>query len=1182
MRQAALAALLSLGLATAAAAQAPLTFEQRVSCREKVEDVYWAHRLWPRENRAPKPPRAAVVPRKAVARRVEEALRYEAALAAVWSTPLAPEVIQAEIDREARSTRDPAMLSALWTALGNDPYLVAECLVRPELADRRIKELYAAGRRPQQAFSEWWQGVRERFAPGAPAAGVYRLAALAGRAYADDTWGNPSNLALPTARSGHTAVWTGSEMIVWGGSTDGGELDLDSGGRYTPATDSWAAMSTTGAPVPRDSHTAVWTGSEMIVWGGAGLFVVGGSGGRYAPGTDSWVATGLTGAPAGRSHHTAVWTGTAMIVWGGFDGGDITGPGGALNDGGVYTPGTDSWTATNLAGAPGGRYLHTAVWTGTAMIVWGGCSGAPEALSDGGVYTPGTNSWVATNPAGAPEPRFYHTAVWTGTAMIVWGGFDGPGVLSGGTFLDDGGVYTPGTGSWTATRLLGAPAGRSLHQAVWTGSEMIVWGGSGDWFGADLFASGGRYAPETDSWTATSLTGAPSPRAGHTAVWTGSQMIVWGGDDSSPLAEASTGGRYTPETDGWAATSTTGAPAPQYDDATAVWTGSEMIVWGGGLDSGSRYAPGTDSWTVTSTAGAPAARSNHSAVWTGAEMIVWGGSGGGSNLDSGGRYNPGTDGWAAMSTTAAPEARSFHSAVWTGSEMIIWGGSDGSLLSSGGLYVPATDSWAATSTAGAPAPRSGHVALWTGSEMIIWGGSDSTFTNVNTGGRYAPGTDSWAATSTTGAPALNSVGVWTGDEMIVWGGSAGAGARYAPGTDSWSAVSTTGAPAPRNQPTAVWTGSEMIVWGGGDGFACVNSGGRYAPGSDSWQATSTTGAPEARFSHTAVWTGREMIVWGGKSGIDSGTLAALGNGGLYCAVADAPPVAFAQALVVAQNGTLPITLTATDPDGDALTYAIVASPAHGALSGTPPAVTYTPAAGYFGSDTFTFKANDGVLDSNVATLSLRVDGRPVANPQALVVAENGALPITLTATDPDGDALTYVIVGSSAHGALSGTPPAVTYTPAAGYFGSDSFTFKANDGLSDSNVAAVILAVMPPGHLLYTVAPCRLFDSRASTGSLPAGIEAIIQAAGHCGIPSTAKALVVNVTVVSPTTSGFLNLYPAPGNPPPTSISNFTAGQVRANNAVLQLSPNGSLVALFTMAAGAKADLLVDTAGYFQ
>jgi hypothetical protein len=321
-----------------------------------------------------------------------------------------------------------------------------------------------------------------------------------------------------------------------------------------------------------------------------------------------------------------------------------------------------------------------------------------------------------------------------------------------------------------------------------------------------------------------------------------------------------------------------------------------------------------------------------------------------------------------------------------------------------------------------------------------------------------------------------------------------------------------------------------------------------------------------------------MIVWGG----DSADGEEFGNGGLYCAVADAQPVADAQSLAVAENGSLPITLTATDPDGDTLVYAIVESPAHGVLSGTPPAVTYVPAAGYFGLDSFTFKVNDGLSDSNAAAISLRIDAPPVASGQSLAVAENGSLPITLGATDPDGDALTYAIVGNPAHGTLSGTPPAVTYAPAAGYLGLDSFTFKANDGVSDSNLATVAIAVRPGGNLFYTVAPCRLFDSRMATGPLPAGVEKVIQAAGHCGVPATARALVVNVTVVLATASGFLNLYPAPANPPPTSVANFAAGQVRANNAVLQLSQDGGLVALFTMGGGGMADLIVDTSGYFQ
>ena len=72
----------------------------------------------------------------------------------------------------------------------------------------------------------------------------------------------------PPGRSGHTAVWTGSEMIVWGGqSTTGGFLsDV---GRYNPAADTWTLMSTSGAPPGRSGHTAVWTGSEMIIWGGS-------------------------------------------------------------------------------------------------------------------------------------------------------------------------------------------------------------------------------------------------------------------------------------------------------------------------------------------------------------------------------------------------------------------------------------------------------------------------------------------------------------------------------------------------------------------------------------------------------------------------------------------------------------------------------------------------------------------------------------------------------------------------------------------------------------------------------------------------------------------------------------------------------------------------------------------------
>src|SRR5207248_10473029 len=85
-------------------------------------------------------------------------------------------------------------------------------------------------------------------------------------------------------------------------------------------------------------------------------------------------------------------------------------------------PGTDSWTATSTTSAPAGRYLHTAVWTGSEMIVWGGYNGSD--LNTGGRYNPGTDSWVATSTFNAPAARDSHAAVWTGSQMVVWGGFN--------------------------------------------------------------------------------------------------------------------------------------------------------------------------------------------------------------------------------------------------------------------------------------------------------------------------------------------------------------------------------------------------------------------------------------------------------------------------------------------------------------------------------------------------------------------------------------------------------------------------------------------------------------------------------------------------------------------------------------------------------------------------------------
>ena len=261
---------------------------------------------------------------------------------------------------------------------------------------------------------------------------------------------------------------------------------------------------------------------------------------------------------------------------------------------------------------------------------------------------------------------------------------------------------------------------------------MIIWGGWNGEGTINIFNTGGRYDPATNNWAPTTLTNAPEPRRWHTSVWTGTEMIVWGGEAFYPLHLANTGGRYNPNTDTWTATSMTNAPSPRLSH-TAVWTGSQMIVWGGGSyavgNTGGKYNPNTDSWTPTSTIGPPML-AGHTAVWTDKEMIVWGGYNGSIHVNTGARYNPGTDTWATTSLLGPPDGRIGHAAIWTGDEMIVWGGYNGQqdrFFNTGGRYSPTFDSWTATTTLASPTGRNSFTAVWTGSRMIVWGGFFSFF-----------------------------------------------------------------------------------------------------------------------------------------------------------------------------------------------------------------------------------------------------------------------------------------------------------------------------------------------------------------------------------------------------------------------------------------------------------------------
>lgn len=1030
----------------------PLTLKDRVRFQRAIEEVNWRHRIWPKENKTSKPSLKQFLSESLLQEKVQDYLKKSNVLEQYWQRPILAEELQAEIDRMVRQSKRPDMLAELFSTLGNDPYLIAECIARPALSERFIRNSYAYddslhgelkklaekelarfpnvtemtrmnGRYSESvwvrtenqskqnldkenvivlnknewsewesklqnmfpsgqldrisalqedensfyavalkekdpgrfrlatvtwdkvSFNEWWNSkakdieidVREKFFP-------YTLGALSPENNCSaDTWnGLPE---VPDARYGHTAVWTGSEMIIWGGRNS--TPFVNTGSRYNPATDTWLATSTgTNVPSPRYSHSAVWTGTEMIVWGGTNLPT--NTGGRYNPVTDTWTATSIgVDTPEARYAHSAIWTGTEMIIWGG------SALSTSLNTGGRYNPSTDSWIQTSTgANVPSARAGHTAVWTGNEMIIWGG----DPNMNTGGRYFPSSDTWLPTSTgANAPSARNHHTAIWTGTEMIVWGGYSG---------INTGARYNPSSDTWLTTSTgANVPSSRFDHSAVWIGTEMIIWGGED--FTGDATNTGSRYNPSSDSWSL--INSGSEARSLHTAVWTGSEMIVWGGLNNLTQV-IRTGGRYNPSSDTWIPTNGANIPSER-SGHTAIWSGTEMIIWGGNgattTNTGGRYNPSTDNWTPTSTeSNTPSARAGQKAVWTGTEMIIWGGLNSTQMLNTGGRYNPLTDTWSPTSTgTNVPTGRFAHIIVWTGSEMIVWGGATVStVMNTGGRYNPSTDSWIPTSTgANVPVPRGFHSGIWTGSEMIVWGGQSVGFVLVNSGGRYNPSTDSWITTSTgVNVPSARRIhtAVWTGNKMIVWGGEddnseLNTGGIYNPNNDSWNSTNTgVDVPSARSDHTGIWTQNEMIVWGGSDGTSRLNTGGAYDPSDDVWRATSVgAGVPVGRSGHTSVWTGTEMIIWGGYDGNST-----INSGGRYCACSitisplTLPPgivgVLYSET-IIADGGNPPYVYavsTGALPDGLSLDSST------GEISGTP------MLAGTFD---FTITASDG-------------------------------------------------------------------------------------------------------------------------------------------------------------------------------------------------------------------------------
>ena len=271
-------------------------------------------------------------------------------------------------------------------------------------------------------------------------------------------------------RHGHVAVWTGQEMLIYGGEATT-VADNDAGAGYDPSTGRWRPLASFR---PLLSPQGLWTGEQLLVYGTPP------SGGNdptppavlgvYDPDTDQWTEAAASPRPA-RFGQTLVWTGDELIVWGGTSSGDD--PAESSGSHGIaYNPTTDTWR--DLPDAPlEPRLLHTAVWTSDRMIVWGGTAHLAETdreLADGAAYDPATDTWTEL-PAAPLSPRANHLAAAIEGKITIAGGNRRTGGSSWSA-TTDGATFDPDTGTWEHLDTLS----RDLTNAAWTtaGEDLIA------------------------------------------------------------------------------------------------------------------------------------------------------------------------------------------------------------------------------------------------------------------------------------------------------------------------------------------------------------------------------------------------------------------------------------------------------------------------------------------------------------------------------------------------------------------------------------------------------------------------------------------------------------------------------------------------------------------------------------
>ena len=347
--------------------QRTLTIAERVAYQHAIEDVHWRHRIWPKERPDPKPSLDAVMSQAQLEKKVTDYLRKSQALEDHWQRPITAEQLQAEMDRMAKHTKQPEVLRELFEAVGNDPFVIAECLARPVLAERLLTKWYTYDQTIHRELRRRAEAELKAYPT------VDQMKQLSGKySEIDLVKSDPSheqdNHRLGSAIKLNSHEWDKTVEKLAAMFSDRAVAPGVSPAKGVPATEI-----KTGVLSALQEHETHYYAAKVLEKTKEHLKLATVS--WHKEPLESWLA----------KSESQVFTAMAAPA--------VTYTLPKISDGAGCIDNT--WTAT--AGPPDGRQHHTAIWTGTEMIVWGGEVYTHLSFASGGRYNPSTDTW--TTPA---------------------------------------------------------------------------------------------------------------------------------------------------------------------------------------------------------------------------------------------------------------------------------------------------------------------------------------------------------------------------------------------------------------------------------------------------------------------------------------------------------------------------------------------------------------------------------------------------------------------------------------------------------------------------------------------------------------------------------------------------------------------------------------------------------------